>query len=263
MRITDSVKYCGFFLCLALTPSLPVGVMAQSPASTATTAGSIAEQLSAVFAGARVIQKVQISGSATWHAGSLEDVGTVNLNASTGGSAQMQLSLGSMGQRTESQIGSGLSSICQWAGNDAVAHDIDASNCWQPALWFLPALSLQPKLMPSDISILDLGIGPVGVSADTYRHVQIHSEAGTLPTMSSSQAMQLNQTDIGLDPATLLPSVLTYTVHPSNGVQTPIAIEVRYSDYRTVDGAQIPFHITRYVNGSLQLDILVNSAQLN
>jgi hypothetical protein len=61
-----------------------------------------------------------------------------------------------------------------------------------------------------------------------------------------------------------LPAVLAYTVHPDNGAQgVTIAIEVHYSDYRTVNGVQVPFLIQRYVNGSLQLEISVSSAQIN
>lgn len=73
----------------------------------------------------------------------------------------------------------------------------------------------------------------------------------------------LSTTDIGLDTVSLLPAVLAYSVHPDNGAPVSIAIEIHYSDYRTVSGVQIPFHIQRYVNGFLQLDILVSSAAVN
>ncbi len=57
--------------------------------------------------------------------------------------------------------------------------------------------------------------------------------------------------------------VLAYSVQPDKGPATKIAIEIRYSDYRAVNGATIPFHIQRYVNGSLQLDIQISSAQIS
>jgi hypothetical protein len=130
-------------------------------------------------------------------------------------------------------------------------------------LWFLPALSLQPSLMPSYISALDLGLGTVGTGTEVYRHVQSQLVLSTLPTPPPPQVTLLNQTDIGLDPTSLLPAVLAYSVYPDSGAQTPIATEIHYSDYRTINGIQIPFHIERYLNGSLQLDILVTSAQIN
>jgi hypothetical protein len=79
----------------------------------------------------------------------------------------------------------------------------------------------------------------------------------------SSNLAQQSTTDLGLDPTTLLPTVLAYTVCPDNGAQVKIAIEIHYSNYQPVDGVQVPFHIQRFVNGSLQLDILINSAQIN
>jgi hypothetical protein len=66
-----------------------------------------------------------------------------------------------------------------------------------------------------------------------------------------------------LDTVTLLPAVLTYSLHPDNGAQFEIAVEVHYSDYRAVNGVHIPFLIQRYVNGSLQLEIRVSSAEIN
>jgi hypothetical protein len=80
--------------------------------------------------------------------------------------------------------------------------------------------------------------------------------------MSANLAQQ-SIMDLGLDPTTLLPAVLAYTVRPDNGAQTQIAIEIHYSSYQSVNGVQVPFHIQRYVNGALQLDILISSAQVN
>jgi hypothetical protein len=72
-----------------------------------------------------------------------------------------------------------------------------------------------------------------------------------------------SKTDIYLNPTSLLPAVLAYSVRPDNGAPTAIAIEVHYSNYRTVNGIQIPFTIQRYVNGALQLEIQVSAAQIN
>jgi hypothetical protein len=75
--------------------------------------------------------------------------------------------------------------------------------------------------------------------------------------------MQSSTTDLGLDPVSLLPAVLTYTLYPASGSSTPITIEIDFSNYTAVSGVQIPFTIQRYVNGSLQLAITLSSAQIN
>ena len=226
-------------------------------------ASSLLGQLSAAFAGTQLVQNVQLTGSATWYAGSLIDSGTVTLTASTSGSSQMQLALTSTGQRTETEIGSGSSATCQWAGADGVAYPVQPTNCWRPALWFLPALSLQPSILPSYLNAADLGLSTVGSGDGIYRHLQSQLALTGLPDQISSQVTQKSTTDMGLDPTSLLPAVLAYSVQPDSGAQTSIAIQILYSNYQAVNGVQIPFHIQRYVNGSLQLDILVSSAQIN
>jgi hypothetical protein len=79
----------------------------------------------------------------------------------------------------------------------------------------------------------------------------------------TTDVMTRSTADLGLDPATLLPAVLTYSIRPDNGAPIPIAVEIHYSNYQTINGVKIPFTIQRYINGSLQLEIAVSSAQVN
>jgi hypothetical protein len=220
-------------------------------------------RLSAAFSSGKVVQSVQLSGNATWYAGNLEDTGTVILTASSDGSTQMQLALAATGQKTESQTGSGLSATCQWAGANGVAHAVNSVSCGRPVPWFLPSLSLQPSLLSSNLGVADLGMGTVGASTNTHRHLQGQLTFNGTPDALTADAIQMSKTDIGLNPTSLLPAVLSYSVRPDSGAPIAIAIEVRYSNYRAVSGVQIPFLIQRYVNGSLQLEVHVSSAEIN
>jgi hypothetical protein len=56
---------------------------------------------------------------------------------------------------------------------------------------------------------------------------------------------------------------LTYSIQPQNAAFMQTAMEIHYGNYQTVSGVKIPFTIQRYVNGSLQLEITVTSAQIN
>ena len=127
----------------------------------------------------------------------------------------------------------------------------------------MPVLTLQPLLLPSNLQVVDLGMGTVGTSANTYRHVQGQFIFSGINDALTADLAQISKTDIGLDPVTLLPAVLTYSVRPDNGAPVAIAIEVHYSHYLTVSGVHIPFLIQRYVNGSLQLEITVTSNQIH
>jgi outer membrane lipoprotein-sorting protein len=56
---------------------------------------------------------------------------------------------------------------------------------------------------------------------------------------------------------------MTFNVHPDNISTEDIPLVIRFSDYRVVDGAQIPFHVEKYMNNGLILDLHFQSAALN
>lgn len=259
-RIQPSLRILLLIFALYGIASQPAAAQA---ATTGGTSSSLLAELSSAISGSKPVQQVQLSGNATWYTGGSQGSGTVTLVASAGGSWQMQLVVSSIGQRTESQTGAGSNADCQWRGADGVAHEIDPDNCWRPTLWFFPAISLQPSQLSSYLVAVDLGTGPVGSSANIYRHLQSQLLFTGLPSTMATDIAKQSTTNLGLDPTSLFPAVLAYSVRPDSGASTPIAMEIHYSDYRAVNGTQIPFHIQRYVNGYLQLDILLNSAQVN
>jgi hypothetical protein len=254
-----------FALCsYLLTTSTLFGASSTTTAtgSTGANATSLLGQLSTAFSGGNVVHQVQLTGNASWHAGSLNDTGSATLSAATTGASQLQLSLSS-GTRTETASGEGTSLICTWAGEDGVTHSIDPGNCWRPFVWFLPPLSLQPSLLPSYLGAVDLGSGKVGFGSTTYRHFQGELVFPNLTGTLTSDIMQRSTADIGLNSTSLLPAVLSYNIRPDNGAPIPIAVEIHYSNYQPINGVQIPFTIQRYINGTLQLEISVTSAQVN
>lgn len=251
------------FLALPLSST----AFAQGTAAQAAAQPGIAGLVATAFSGLLTVHKVQLSGEATYFAGGLKDSGTASLTAADDGSSQMQLVLSDTGRITEAQTGTGSSARCQWSGGDGVSHSVDVANCWRPALWFLPALSLQPSLLSksTEQTFADLGQTTVGSGTAVYRGLQgqIVPSGASLSKPTVTDRIKRSTVNLGLDPKSYLPAVLAYSVHPNNGAPISIAIEVHYSDYRTVAGAQIPFHIERYVNGSLQLDIIVSSATID
>jgi hypothetical protein len=69
--------------------------------------------------------------------------------------------------------------------------------------------------------------------------------------------------DLYVDGATFLPISYVYNSHPDTDAGLDIPTEIRYSDYRTVDGILVPFHVQKLVNGSLSLDLQFQAASLN
>jgi hypothetical protein len=155
------------------------------------------------FSNGKVIQQVELTGNATWRAGSLEDSGNVTLTVSKDGSSKMQLDLDTLGSRSESQTGKGFNVACAWAHSDGIAHPVRSGSCMSLVLWFLPAFSLQPSQLGAHKQFIDLGEGPVGSSSTVYRHLQSeYVSQDSIQAVASALIVQ-NTVDIGLDPNSL------------------------------------------------------------
>ena len=56
---------------------------------------------------------------------------------------------------------------------------------------------------------------------------------------------------------------ITFSQHPDNNAIVDIPVEIDFSGYSVVSGVAVPLHIQKFFNGSLLLDISVQSAALN
>jgi outer membrane lipoprotein-sorting protein len=61
----------------------------------------------------------------------------------------------------------------------------------------------------------------------------------------------------------LLPAALDFSIHPDNNAVIDFATEVRFSEYRAVSGVAVPFHVQKYVNNGLVLDLQFANAAVN
>jgi hypothetical protein len=77
----------------------------------------------------------------------------------------------------------------------------------------------------------------------------------------AAQIQGLSMTVLYVDPSTLLPSILDYSVLSDSG-SAMIAVEVRFSQYQKLAGLTVPGHIERYLNGSLDLSIDITQASV-
>jgi hypothetical protein len=60
-----------------------------------------------------------------------------------------------------------------------------------------------------------------------------------------------------------LPTELAFNLHPDNNLGENVPIRVKYSDYRPVNGLQVPFHLQKFMNGTLMWDVELESANFN
>lgn len=194
---------------------------------------------------------VQLSGNAAWHMGSDEDSGQVVLKARRDGKSRIDLQLGS-GTRSEIQINDKLEPQT-FVYNGSAWKQSAVHNSWVDANWFFPAFSTAATASERDFVL----------SSANSRSVRAQFNVGGQKPNMTKLINILSITDTDFDPATSLLTKMRWVTHPDDDLNVSIPVEVRYADYRDVKGVKVPFHIQRYFNGTLQLDITIDSVVIN
>jgi hypothetical protein len=244
----------------------------------------IQSALAAVTRGVPV-SDVTLTGTADRVAGSDNESGTATLSATSVGDSRINLNFPS-GQRTEirnhaalplaDSVAPGVPAAAvegqtqtmqpagSWSGPDGVPHGMPNHNLATDAAWFFPAATL--------VRIAALqGYIFVFFGEETHNgQPAIHVSVSQPPSPSydysppiAALMQHLSQMDFYLDPTTLLPMALAFNIHPDNNAACDLPAEIRFSGYQTKGGVQIPFHVQKYVNNGLVLDLQFSSAVLN
>ncbi|HJT19761.1 MAG TPA: hypothetical protein VJ746_04795, partial [Nitrospira sp.] len=200
---------------------------------------------------------VVLNGTFTSTEGSRTQSGNAQLTVGSDGTYAVNLSR-TVGPVSESRTFSNGVPTCTWTDENNVIHQISFVNCLSPA-WFFPGLMLlSSNGDPSDPAWI-----PTSNSTDSLgQHLNFQF---ILPNLESGQEdpQLLKPLDLVLASGTLLPAYATFTMHPDNpAIHADIPVRIAYSNYQSVSGVMIPFHIQRYVNGSLVLDITVATASI-
>lgn len=217
-------------------------------------------QSSAALRGGNAILDVTLSGSAIWMPGAEQQTGTVTMQARGASESRVAFSLGEK-SRVEVQGLPGGAPACQWIGSDGVSHEIPLHNCLTDAAWFFPGLSAVADSTSAALHSSDLGdISKEGLS---LRRVRTWRTTTRGTKAASAAFAKLSTVEYYLDPQSLLPLVAQFNVHPDDDAERDIPVEIRYADYRNVQGVQVPFRIQKVMNGALVLDITISNVKLN
>jgi hypothetical protein len=210
------------------------------------------------FTSVGTVSSVQLTGNANWVFGSDQQTGTVTLQANAAGQSRMLLQLSS-GPRLETQNAfSDSTRQCTWSGIDAVVHTSAVHHCWVDAIWFLPQITMQIGAGASDDSAS-------ATAAPDGKIVHIHHErhpVGVRDVGTANLLAHLSAVDLDIDATTGFPLELNFAAHPDNDAGTDISVQVQFSDYRSVNGVTIPFHIQKFINNSLVLDLQISTVQV-
>lgn len=244
--------------CVLLT-SVPL--RAQQSATSIPPGAVVLQQALGVLAGSTSIADVTLSGTVRRIAGSDDETGTVVLKALVTGQSRMDLSTPS-GQSSEIRsISSNGNQLGAWIGTNGVSHPIPLHNLITTSAWFQPALAFGGIVSSQTFTVLN--VGSENKDGMPVIHLIVTQQ---LPDASSdipALLQHLSQMDVFLDTMTLLPIALDFNVHPDNNELFDIPVEIRFSNYTAASGVQIPFHIQKYLNNSLFLDIQLQTATLN
>jgi len=242
---------------------------------------SLLQRSLAVQVGVLEVTDVTLSGAAQRIAGSDDEAGTATLKATMLGDSLVDLSFQS-GNRSEIRNHSALplpsnlppgvpvpaEPVAQpagaWSGPDGIMYGMATHNVMTDAAWFFPVATLT-RVLSSQGYVLSY-LGPETHDGQSVVHVQITEPlpaADNAPEQIATLTQHLTQMDVYFDPATLLPAALDFSIHPDNDAVIDLATEVRFSEYRAVSGVEVPFHVQKYVNNGLVLDLQFASAALN
>jgi hypothetical protein len=236
-------------------------IWAQQSTSLTLQPSSILQKALSTMAAATSITDVTLSGTGYRITGADNESESVTLKALLGGESIVKFA-GASGNRVEVvSTDSNGQPVGTWAGPDGVTHPMSQHNLWTDSSWFFPVLTLG-KVLASQNSVVVLA-GQETKDGVSVTHLTASKQFPGLPTAVSLLLQHLSQMDLYLDSTTLLPAALDFNVHPDDDMLLDIPAEVRFSDYRSVNGVQVPFHIQKYLNNSLILDLQLQAVTLN
>lgn len=213
----------------------------------------------AALTGGQSITDITLSGTAHRIAGSDDESGTVTVKALTGTGSRLDLSFAS-GPRSEARSVSASGPFGSWSGPDGIAHSMAYHNVLTD-IGLSPLFTLASILSNAN-SVLTY-VGPETREGHSVIHISSLQQFPALPGDGATLMQHLTQTEIFLDLSTGLPVALAFKIHPDDNALLDIPVEIQFSDYRNVNGSQIPFHVQKFLNNSLFLDLQFQTAAVN
>ena len=214
----------------------------------------------AALVGTTTVKDVTLNANANWVAGSDEESGSATLKATAIGQGRIDLSL-SNGPRSEVIDASQAAPTGSWAGPDRTWHAMAGHNVYTDPTWFFPTFLINRALSTPSYAISPMDAETQnGVAVE---HIKIYQQQSGLTTDLATLVQGLSQIDLYFNPSTLLPVSIAFSTHPDNDALLNIPIQITFSNYQVVQGVSIPYHIQKYIQNGLALDVTVISVQVN
>jgi hypothetical protein len=217
---------------------------------------NVANESLAALTGGKVVNDVVLVAVATVSA-SKNTIQGANLWAQGRGKSRVELLNGSVVSQKELRNLDDGYPVGSWSGKDGVMHPCAVHNCATDAAWFFPAL-LMFSGQNSNPDLVLTFVGEEQMFGVNVQHLRSSLRKQAVPALQ-----QLSIVDLYIDSTSHLPSAIVFSTHPDNDSALNIPVVVRFSDYRDVDGVQVPFTVEKFIQGSLVLNLKVTSALIN
>ncbi len=198
--------------------------------------------------------KLVLSGTAEWHAGSTDEHGTVQLTSAADGSASETWTLATQSHSSTQSAFQGVRA-CVYTDSHGQQHIVTDLSCMWATPWF------SPWFATSNLANATLGTLPADIAAGSQRINYLPN----LSVDSSSSPADLLTTQRGTAVSVLydalsgLPKALEYEEAHDSEPAHDLLFRVVFSDYSPESGFIVPHHIQRYVQRTLQSDIHITS----
>lgn len=267
--------------CLLISASLSAQQSNPTTRTSDPQAVALAQRSLTALTGGAPVSDVTLTGTVQRIAGSDNETGTASVKGTALGDSRLDLSLPA-GNRSEIRNHAALPLLGSlpplaptaatqavqragaWIGPDGVIHGMATHNVMTDATWFFPPSTLA-RILSSGGYILSY-VGPETLNGQSVTHLQVSQPLPatmTVPQQVATLMLHLSQMDLYLDSTTLLPVALDFNVHPDNNAGLDIPAEIQFSNYQPVNGVQVPFHVQRYLNNGLVLDLQINNVTFN
>jgi hypothetical protein len=216
---------------------------------------SLSSQSIAALTGGNQVSDVRLTANVTWTAGAEPESGTGVLLVKGPSESRVDLELSSGGTRTEIRNNQ-RGPTGKWVNPDGKSGKYAFHNCLTDPAWFFPALSSLANV--ADPRFVFSYIGEETWHGVSTKHLRVSQKQ-----WGFKDTQRLSTVDFYLDPISSLVLGVAFKTHPDKDMNIEIATEVHLSDYRRVNGIQVPFNIQRLQNGAILLDIVVTAASFN
>lgn len=216
------------------------------------------QAISALTSGSSM-QDVTLSGNVIRIIGSDRESGSATFYAKGAAESRVELDL-SGAQWVDVRTSANGIPGGQWSRGSKPPVTMAQHNAWTDAAWFFPALSSLAEISNPNYGFAYIGSEQRdGLSVEHLRVAQTYASG----VKGFPQVPRLSAMDFYLDPTSKLPLFETFNIHPDQDAKIDIPEEIRFADYRLIDGVQVPFHIQKLINGGLALDITITNATVN